>query len=113
MPRALKVCPVAGCPELVDKGRCARHRREADQRRGTAAERGYDHRWRQTRAQVLRLFPGCTEPGCDERATEVDHIDGLGPRGPRGHDLTNLRAYCKPHHSRRTARDQPGGWARR
>jgi len=44
------------------------------------------------------------------RATDVDHIDGLGPNGPRGHDWSNLRALCHSHHSQRTARDQPGGW---
>ncbi|MFX4294091.1 HNH endonuclease [Streptomyces bohaiensis] len=46
-------------------------------------------------------------------AGEVDHIDGLGPLGPRGHDPTNLRSMTKQHHSRATARAQPGGWADR
>lgn len=43
-------------------------------------------------------------------ATEVDHVDGLGPLGPRGHDWSNLRALTKRCHSRVTARNQPGGW---
>jgi len=108
--RALRVCAQPACPELVETGRCAAHRRAADKRRGTAAQRGYDHRWSSTRADYLRLHPSCTQPGCDAAATDVDHIDGLGPSGPRGHDPDNLRSYCHSHHSQRTARDQPGGW---
>ena len=53
---------------------------------------------------------GDTGARCDAPATDVDHIDGLGPQGPAGHDPANLRGYCHPHHSARTARDQPGGW---
>jgi ribose 1,5-bisphosphokinase PhnN len=49
--------------------------------------------------------------GCVAKATDVDHIDGEGPLGPRGHDWTNLRALCHSHHSKRTARDQPGGFS--
>jgi 5-methylcytosine-specific restriction protein A len=110
MPRALRVCSQAGCPTLVESGRCAEHRRQADLARGTSAERGYDSRWSRTRAAYLRLHPTCVEAGCTERATDVDHIDGLGPRARRGHDPTNLRSFCHRHHSQRTARDQPGGW---
>ncbi|MBO3674864.1 HNH endonuclease [Streptomyces sp. NEAU-YJ-81] len=40
----------------------------------------------------------------------MDHVDGLGPLGPRGHDWANLRAMTKAHHSRETAKAQPGGW---
>jgi 5-methylcytosine-specific restriction protein A len=39
------------------------------------------------------------------RATEVDHVDGLGPLGPRGHDWANLQALTKAHHSRKTGRE--------
>lgn len=110
MPRARRVCSQPGCPALTDGGRCPDHRREAERKRGSAASRGYDHRWRKTRAAHLTHEPLCCEPGCFAGATDVDHIDGLGPRGPRGHDPANLRSYCHPHHSKRTARDQPGGF---
>lgn len=79
-------------------------------RRPSARERGYDSRWERTRAAYLARHPTCEVSGCDERATDVDHIDGLGPLAPRGHDHDNLRALCHPHHSQRTARDQRGGW---
>lgn len=71
---------------------------------------GYDARWRRTRARYLREHPHCEHPDCRELANEVHHRDGRGPNGPRGHDAANLQALCKPHHSRITAREQPGGW---
>jgi 5-methylcytosine-specific restriction endonuclease McrA len=37
---------------------------------------------------------------CGRPATEVHHIDGLGPRGPRGLDQKNLLASCKSCHTR-------------
>lgn len=40
--RSLKTCAEPSCPELVDQGRCDDHRREADARRGTRQQRGYD-----------------------------------------------------------------------
>jgi 5-methylcytosine-specific restriction protein A len=119
MPRkALQVCPTPGCPTLTPGGRCETCQTKAQRRRPTAAAKGYDTRWDRTRAEYLRANPYCE---CDEecaalpmllrpRATEVNHRDGLGPLGPRGHDWTNLQAMTKAHHSRHTAREQPGGW---
>lgn len=114
---ALSPCVEPGCPNLTDAGKCAIHRREArrrsDRRRPTADQRGYDRRWRQTRRAYLRGHPGCEVIDCDAPATMVDHIDGLGPLGPYGHDEFNLRSMCDTCHGRRTARDQPGGWNQR
>lgn len=111
----MRRCAEPGCPNLTDETRCPRHqkakRRREDRRRPNSRARGYDSRWERTRAAYLRLHPWCEdEAGCIERATDVDHVDGLGPTGPSGHDPENLRALCHSHHSRRTARDQPGGW---
>lgn len=115
--KALKVCSQPGCPELTPEGRCDAHRREAEQRRGSASQRGYNRAWERTRAAYLKDHPVCECDDCAAlpytqrpAATDVDHIDGLGPNGPRGHDPANLRAYAHACHSRRTARDQPGGW---
>ena len=38
----MKVCPAPGCPTLFTAGRCAVHRREYEQQRGSRQERGYD-----------------------------------------------------------------------
>lgn len=111
----MKVCAESGCPNLTDSTRCEFHskakRRREDQRRPSAKARGYDSKWERTRRLYLRSHPICEDPeGCIDRSTDVDHIDGLGPLGPKGHDEENLRALCHSHHSKRTARDQPGGW---
>ena len=115
--RYISVCAERGCPELADERFCDKHRRDdrraIEGRRESAQSKGYDAQWRKTRLEFLRAYPVCQdEMGCVAKATDVDHIDGLGPKGPRGHDWTNLRALCHSHHSKRTARDQPGGWNR-
>lgn len=86
------------CPNCL-----AETRRERDKQRPNAATRGYDSKWREMRDWYLQRHPTCTEPGCIEPATDVDHIDGRGPHGPRGYDPSNLRAYCHAHHSAKTA----------
>ena len=116
MAGSLSVCAEPGCPVLTADGRCDAHRasarRASDRRRPNSRARGYDARWQRTRRRYLAAQPWCEEPGCTEQATDVDHVDGLGPTGPAGHDPANLRALCHSHHSQRTARDQPGGWHR-
>ena len=107
MIRVLYTCTVPGCSALTTSGRCAAHRRAADQRRGSSAERGYGASWRRLRLVVLRRDPYCTWPGCCAPASEVDHIVPLRDGG--SNELTNLRGLCKPHHSERTAREH-GGW---
>lgn len=111
----LRVCATPGCPELTDSTRCQAHtkakRRREDKRRPSARQRGYDSKWQRTRAAYLRSHPVCEDPeGCIERATDVHHLDGLGPKGARGHDEANLLALCHEHHSRITATEQPGGF---
>jgi len=104
------------CPNLVEGGGpCPDHAKQADQRRGSSYRRGYDHRWRATRNRYLEHLrandPGgvarCEECGRSEveldHPLEVDHIDGLGPNGPRGHELANLQALCREDHQRKTA----------
>lgn len=107
-------CSEPHCPELTTRGKCDRHRKDAQRasnaRRPTALERGYDTAWRATSRAYLRRHPTCEEAGCTAAATDVHHLDGQGPLGPRGHDHSNLQALCHSHHSQRTARDQPGGW---
>lgn len=107
--RAPRVCSTPGCPTLIPTGgRCPDCAAAADARRPTSRQRGYDTRWERTRHRQLRAHPDCD--WCGAPATVVDHVDGLGPRSPRGHDPTNLRSMCASCHGRRTANDQPGGW---
>jgi 5-methylcytosine-specific restriction enzyme A len=69
----------------------------------TAAQRGYDYRWQRFSRAYLAANPACAR-GCGRRATDVHHIDGRGPLGPRGYDPTNLEALCHSCHSQVTAR---------
>lgn len=115
--RAMQVCPTPGCPTLTVAGRCPACLAKASHSRGSARAKGYDTRWQRTRQAYLRAHPYCECDDCTAKpmllrpvATEVNHLDGLGPLAPRGHDWTNLQAMTKAHHSRHTAREQPGGW---
>lgn len=126
MPRrtAWKVCSTPGCPEFTDQGgRCPEHRAEAEQRRGTARQRGYGRgHERRFRPGVLARNPACvcTEQGhghaalCGQPSVHADHwpLDrrelvarGLDPDDPR-----HGRGLCGPCHSSHTASAQPGGW---
>ena len=123
--KALTVCSVPGCPEYTQHGRCDQHRREAEQQRGTARQRGYGTRHeRRFRVGVLRRDPNCVctdhthghSSPCGQPSIHADHwpIDrrtlvasGLDPDDPaRG------RGLCQPCHSSHTAAEQPGGWNR-
>jgi 5-methylcytosine-specific restriction enzyme A len=117
MPRAMKPCSTAGCPELVEHGtsRCEDCAAQADRRRGTATERGYNSRGhRRFRRKVLERDPICVIDDCMAPATIADHwplsrrelIDRqLDPNNPGAG-----RGLCKRHHDAETAKHQPGGW---
>lgn len=96
-------CP-AGHPPFTGS-RCPLCAAARDKLRGTAAQRGYDDKWRSFRAAYLRRNPVCCVAGCGQPATEVDHIRPLREGGGR-FDAANLRPTCKQHHSRRTMADQ-------
>ena len=113
--RPVGICSVPGCPEDAEtNGKCskclAEVRQRTDRRRGGGRARGYDKKWARTRRRYLETNPVCEEHDCTEEATDVHHRDGLGPKGPRGHDPANLQALCHSHHSQVTALEQPGGF---
>lgn len=128
MPRPrYTVCSVPRCPEYTDRGgRCPDHRREAEQRRGSARQRGYgkQHETR-FRPGVLARDPVCTCPGCTSCAPAGDrpcgrpsvHADHwpldrrtLTARGLDPDDPQHGRGLCGRCHSSHTAAEQPGGW---
>ena len=77
-----------------------------DQRRGSAASRGYDHRWREKRLAYLRENPLCVEclkEGRSEPATQVDHVIALRKGG--ADEPSNYQSLCHHHHSVKTARE--------
>ncbi len=86
-------------------------KRILDLKRGSPAERGYDAAWRRVRSAFLTKFRICCSPGCGRDAVEVDHIKSVRERPDLRLSWSNLRPFCKFHHSQRTARDQ--GFGRR
>lgn len=111
MPYApLGPCRVPGCP---NRSNCAVHRQSAPAGdRPSAAAQGYGAKWRKLRTAYLRQHPYCEWPGCEARATDVDHII---PKAQGGADeWENLQGLCRSHHSRKTAMSDGGfGRARR
>jgi 5-methylcytosine-specific restriction protein A len=103
----LKFCHRCGTVQPRD------HTHRAPDTRPSARARGYDREWERTRAEFIRAFPICQhQSGCLSPTTDVHHLDGKGPKGPRGHDWANLQALCHSHHSQLTAAEQPGGFHR-
>jgi 5-methylcytosine-specific restriction protein A len=128
MPRALCVCPTSGCHNLTPGGRCPDCRTEAEQRRGSAAQRGYSGRhWTTARRACLLRDPlcVCTDAGhghdgrqCIAPSTVADHhptsrrdLIVLGVTDPDAPH--RLRGICSRCHNKHTAHEQPGGWAAR
>ena len=117
-------CWEPGCNVLVSgAARCPRHARlkaaEAErarrkdmaaieERRGSAAERGYDSKWQKARRVFLDANPLCAEcgrRGRTVRATVVDHI--IPHRGDQRlfWDRSNWQPLCRKCHDRKTARE--------
>lgn len=105
-------CGFPGCPALVDSGhrRCEKHRiqerKEIDQRRGSAARRGYDTKWRAARKRFLAIHPLCVEcrrQGRVQAATVVDHIIPHKGNANLFWDESNWQVLCKQCHDRKTA----------
>jgi 5-methylcytosine-specific restriction protein A len=87
----------------------ARRKAALDQRRPSAAARGYDRAWQRCRRLFLEKNPTCAM--CGAKATEVDHVISVRERPDLRLSWSNLRAMDARCHSRRTALEQ--GFARR
>lgn len=97
MPRRLPT--VCHCGQSA----CFRHARTEE--RPSAHRRGYDARWKRLRDVVLSEEPlcrFCAQQGRITEATEVDHIVPIAHDPTLRLTRTNLRALCKPCHSRHT-----------
>jgi 5-methylcytosine-specific restriction protein A len=106
-PGILRPCS-RGCGTLVipPASRCPSCQRARDAARGTAASRGYSYAWTKLRARVLGEQPLCAHPGCMLPSVDVDHR--VAKRKGGTDDRSNLIAYCHPHHSLKTTREDGG-----
>lgn len=91
-----KRCTQQGCPRIITDGntRCRTHRAEAEQARGTTAQRGYgaNHQHLRTQWQTLITQGTITCPRCGEPITPTDQWD-------LGHNDTDRTKYNGPEHS--------------
>lgn len=117
MLKALKPCKAPGGCKGLTKGRyCEAHQhleKQYDQQRGSAAARGYDHKWRAARDRFLRqpehmFCEECLRNGKHELATVVDHR--IPHKGDERlfWDETNWRPLCTTHHNRVTVLNDGG-----
>ncbi len=113
--RPKKPCSWPGCRELTMERFCDKHkkqeRKQQDERRGTAAQRGYDNRWRKARERFLRENPLCIECLKEERLTPATVVDHIVPH--KGNyelfwDESNWQPLCKYHHDVKTAKVDGG-----
>ena len=100
-------CRYPGCPNLCESGTyCPEHSAGSpDRLRGSAAERGYDAKWRRARKRFLQHHPlceKCLSQGTLTPATVVDHI--VPHRGDRAlfWDENNWQPLCKNCHDQKT-----------
>lgn len=115
-----KLCSAPGCGELVYGGSvCQTHtkarRQQADARRGSARERGYDYRWEQAvkcwRAEdpERNLCVDCRAEGRLVYGRQTDHIVPHKGDAAKFWDRENWAARCDHHHSVKT-NTEDGGW---
>jgi len=111
-----KFCRHSGCKALVETGYCEKHTKDKqsyDRYRGSAAERGYDARWRRYRTVFLKGHPLCECEDCKKNgwiipATVVDHIIPHKGNYDLFWDPKNHQAMSKQHHDIKTASEDGG-----
>lgn len=78
-------------------------------RRATACQRGYDHRWREARGQYLLEHPLCVQCEAEGRTVVATVVDHKQPhRGDPGlfWDQENWQSLCTYHHNRKTGKGE-------
>ncbi|MFD1777025.1 HNH endonuclease [Paenibacillus rhizophilus] len=110
-----KFCKKPGCKNLTDGAAyCADHQAEVqryDKERGSAAERGYGHKWRIARARYLRQYPlcvHCEQAGRVTAATVVDHIIAHKGDMELFWDVSNWQSLCASCHGVKTVKEDGG-----
>jgi 5-methylcytosine-specific restriction protein A len=110
-----RFCKKAGCPNVSSEPYCADHKhlaRTYDEHRGTAAQRGYDSKWRKARLGYLKKHPLCVQCEYDGKhipATVVDHIiPHKGDKDLFWDSKNNWQPLCKRHHDIKTVREDGG-----
>jgi 5-methylcytosine-specific restriction protein A len=100
-----KPCSLRGCPELTDDRYCTKHNKLFNNKRDSAASRGYDSRWRAASKRYLSNNPLCVHCFKNNKmikATVVDHV--IPHRGDKilFWDQSNWQSLCKRCHDKKT-----------
>ena len=97
----LRPCAAPGCAQLVDRGRCDKHKRAPSSRRGYGAQ------WRKLRRWHLAGEPLCVMCKDNGIATQAEIVDHIRPISFGGDPLAvdNLQSLCRKCHGKKTARD--------
>ncbi|MGO4181211.1 HNH endonuclease [Paenibacillus sp. TAF43_2] len=86
----------------------------AEQRRGSAHSRGYNHKWNKARERFLKQHPVCVHCQNDGKivaASVVDHIIPHKGDQEKFWDVTNWQPLCETHHNIKTVK-YDGGFGR-
>ena len=101
-------CAQPGCAELVERGRCAAHQREAyrqqDARRGSRQARGSGRAWDRLRLLILDRDQWLCQACRRRDACEVDHIVAKADGGSDA--PSNLQSLCSDCHGLKTGREE-------
>lgn len=106
----MRFCPVPGCPNRVESGRCEVHRPKEHNRFNRDVRRWYrSARWFRLRTFKRTENPlcvSCAGEGIYEPWTDLDHIMPHDGNPDRFWDPANLQGLCHRHHSEKTRREQ-------
>lgn len=94
-------------PPVHGQDQTRQRRREYDQQRGSARERGYTWGWEKYRKGFLAEHPSCVQCKAEGIVTPATVVDHITPH--RGDDVLfwdgkNHQPLCETHHNRKTAR---------
>ncbi len=108
--KAPKNCSYGRCPNLVPLGTkyCEAHKgqlRKDYPRRHPERQKMYGAQWQKVRKMHLARNPMCVIEGCNQAATECDHIVDHKGDWDKFYDPNNLQSLCKQHHNEKTGRE--------
>nr|WP_090644147.1 HNH endonuclease [Paenibacillus sp. UNC496MF] len=109
--KSKRPCGQQGCRNLSAERFCQEHKSSTDLQRGTAAQRGYDSKWRKVRVFFLMKHPLCTRCIKENRITAATIVDHIRPhKGDKAlfWDRNNWQPLCKSCHDTKTVREDGG-----
>ena len=97
----IRLCLNAGCPNPATyRGKCPTHAKAREQGTRRAGHHIYGtKRWQLLRRRVLSEQPLCAADGCDEIATDADHIVPIEQGGPPYKRAVRCGRGERPSHS--------------